>query len=139
MNKCIVCDNPTTNYIMWKDKKELTPQYVCEECMWESINKDRAKYKIKYDKAVKYLKDKNYKVVVTGYNDYREVFEINQDLMECVDIIIERMEKQNYIRTWIDIESKVYEDCLMEVVTYISFAKKDEENQAFWIELTNKL
>ena len=110
----------------------------------------KAEYKIKYDKALKYLKDNNYKVIVTGYEDYKEVFEIKDDVMECVDIIRKRMEEQGYIETWIDVDWRTYEGCELELVTYLYFIKfsqiainddgedKIQEEQAFWIELTNK-
>ena len=106
MEKCIICNQPTDNNIMWEseDKTECTSQYVCEKCMWKSINKDKAEYKIKYDKALKYLKENNYKVIVTGYGDYKEEFQITDDVMGCVTIIRKRMDEQGYVERWIDVD-----------------------------------
>jgi hypothetical protein len=150
MEECIICNKPTDNYIMWKseDETECTPQYVCEDCMWESINKDKAEYKIKYDKALLYLKNNNYRVVVEGYNDYKEEFQIKDEVMDCVNIIRKRMKQQGFFEVWIDVHSEIYEECDLEIVDYLCFDKynkteKDErghskidETQAFWIELT---
>lgn len=146
MKKCIICGKPTDNHIMWEneDKTECNSQYVCEECMWESINKGKAEYKIKYDKAVKYLKENNYKVIVTSYDENEnpiiEEFQIKEDLMECVDIIRERMKQQGYCESWIDVHWETHADCELEIVDYLCFDKRGNENidQAFWIELTNE-
>jgi hypothetical protein len=143
LKECIICNKLTDNYINWKneDETECTPQYVCEECMWESIHKEQAEYKIKYDKAVKYLKENNYTVIVESYNDNEEKiteeFEIKEDIMECVDIIRERMEEQGYNETWIDVHWEIYEDCELEIVDYLCFNKGREKEKAFWIELIN--
>lgn len=144
MEKCIVCNKSTDNHIMWKseDEKHCTAQYVCKECMWKSINKGKAEYKIKYDKAVKYLKDNNYKVVFTSYDDndeqITEEFQIKEDVMECVDIIRERMKQQEYFETWIDVHWETHEDCELEIVDYLCFDKRgSNKDQAFWIELIN--
>lgn len=152
MEKCIICNKPTDNEIMWEDEKtkECTPQYVCEDCMWKQIHKEQEEYKAQYEQALKYLQENNYKVIVTGYNDYKEDFKINNNVMECVDIIRKRMEQQNYEERWIDVNWVTYEGCKLEIVTYLYFVQysdteideygdfKIEKEQAFWIELTNK-
>ena len=152
MGNCVVCNSSTDNHIMWKKENETrcTPQYVCEDCMWKSINKEKAEYQKKYEKALIYLKENNYKIIVTGYDDYKEEFKINQDVMECVDIIRKRMKQQGYVERWIDVHWVTYEDCELEIVDYLYFVKysetkKDEygdfelnEEQAFWIELTSQ-
>jgi DNA-directed RNA polymerase subunit RPC12/RpoP len=106
MNKCIECGKPTDNNIMWSfnNTQSCTPQYVCEKCMWKSINKRKAEYQKKYDKALKYLKDNNYKVIATGYGDFKEIFEIKDDVMGCVDIIREIMKQQGFYEKWIDVD-----------------------------------
>lgn len=153
MEKCLICNKPTDNEIMWnkENKTRCTPQYVCESCMWKSINKEKAEYQKQYEIALKHLKDNNYKVVVTGYDDYKEEFEINHDVMECVGIIRKRMEQQGYYERWIDISWENYEGCEIEIVDYLYFVKyskeevdefgdfKTEDEQAFWIELTNNV
>ena len=152
MEECLVCNKPTDNQIMWikENESRCTPQYVCESCMWESINKEKAEYQKQYEKALQYLKDNSYKVIVTGYDDYKEEFEINHDVMECVGIIRKRMERQGYHERWIDVEMETYSDCDIEVVTYLYFVKHSktevdeygdlaiEDERAFWIELTNE-
>lgn len=152
MEECLVCSKSTDNEIMWikENESRCTPQYVCESCMWKSINKEKAEYQKQYDIALKYLKDNNYKVIVTGYDDYKEKFEINRDAMECVSIIRKRMEQQGYCERWIDVAWETYENCEIEVVTYLYFVKYSktevdeygdftiEYGRAFWIELTNE-
>ena len=150
IKECIICNKPTDNEIMWIKENETrcTSQYVCRTCMWKSINKKKAEYQKQYDIALKYLKDNNYKVIVTGYDDYKEEFEMNDNVMECVDIIRKRMERQGYHERWIDISWETYEGCEIEIVDYLYFVKHSEEEvdeygspemeseQAFWIKLT---
>ena len=150
MEECLICREPTDNEIMWSKENgtRCTPQYICESCMWKQINKEKVEYQKQYDIALKYLKDNNYKVIVRGYNNHEEEFEINHDVMECVGIIRKRMEKQGYHERWIDISWETYEGCEIEIVDYLYFVKHSEEEvdeygnskiedeQAFWIELT---
>ena len=154
MGKCVVCKTKKTeNKCYWKsdDGKRWLYRCVCVECHDNKIARDRAEYKIKYDQALKYLKENNYYVSVHNGNvNNREIFGIGNDIMGCVDIIRKRMEEQGYFEDWIDLDWVIYDGCEITVVTYLSYIiesedKKDkygepeiEKNMEYWICLTNE-
>lgn len=153
VNKCCVCDGQAEDRYVFKTggQTEYSAQYVCEKCLQIAIDKDNKEYKIKYDKALKYLKDNDYKIIVHNGNiNEREIFGIGEKIMGCIDIIRNRMKIQGYFEDWIDLHWEKYEDCEIEIVDYLSFViasdtEKDEyggykveKSMEFWIYLSNE-
>lgn len=50
------------------------------------------------------------------------------------------MEQQGYFESWIDVHWETYEGCELEIVDYLCFDKRGNDNvdQAFWIELVKE-
>lgn len=111
------------------------------------------RYKRRLKRALRYLSEHHFKVVVTGYDNFQEVFVINpqnHSIMDCVDVIRDRMSKLNYKEAWIDADWITLEGYVFEIVTYLYFCKYSEtvlderghfeieKEQAFWFKLTNE-
>lgn len=141
---CEICKKETQKRFIGENG---IPVPRCEDCNDKIVKESKRVYAIKYERALKYLKDNNYVVKVdwdTGKSESEaRYFDIEDEHMACVDLIRSEMKQLGFDERWIDVHFESYEDCQLEIVDYLYFAKyknnKEIDRRSFYINLEKKL
>lgn len=125
IGECNLCNTFTKNKIYSKwSKKDI---FCCKKCQDKINNSKRGEYGLRFDRAIKRMKNNGYYSIAEGWFDegIKETrrFEITNHHMSCVDEVRKIMKEQGYKERYFGFHYEKHFGLELEIVDYLWFSK----------------